>query len=92
MKFVVEYDNYPVNLTRVKSAQYAGDFSVNLLFSDGFCRQVNFKPFLENTLHPSIRKYLNETKFKEFDIVDGNLNWNDYDLIFPLEDLYEGKL
>jgi len=47
---------------------------------------------LESSLHPSIRKYLDEDKFKTYQIVDGNLNWNDYDLIFPLEDLYQGKL
>ncbi|GHT74026.1 hypothetical protein FACS189456_5080 [Bacteroidia bacterium] len=92
MKIVVEYDNYPVNLTRVKSAKYAGDFSVNILFSDGFCRKVNFKPFLESTVHPAICQYLNEKKFKKFDIVDGNLNWGDYTLIFPIENLYDGKL
>jgi hypothetical protein len=28
----------------------------------------------------------------DYKIVDGNLNWNDYDLIFPIEVLYEGKL
>jgi len=47
---------------------------------------------LEASLHPSIRKYLDEAKFKDYQIVDGNLNWNDYALIFPIEDLYEGKL
>jgi len=47
---------------------------------------------LEASLHPSIRKYLDEAKFKDYQIVDGNLNWNDYALIFPIEDLHEGKL
>ena len=39
-----------------------------------------------------IKKYLDETLFKQFKIVDGNLNWNDYDLIFPIYDLYQGKI
>jgi len=53
---------------------------------------VDFKPFLELSLHPSIKKYLEGKRFKEFKIVDGNLNWNDYDLIFPVEDLYAGHI
>jgi len=35
---------------------------------------------------------LDERKFKEFQIIDGNLNWNDYDLIFPIYDLYQGRV
>jgi hypothetical protein len=41
---------------------------------------------------PSIRQYLDENKFNQFKIVDGNVNWNDYELIFPVEDLYAGKI
>jgi hypothetical protein len=53
---------------------------------------VDFKPFLAHSCHPAIRQYLDESKFKQFEIVDGNLNWNDYELIFPVADLYEGKI
>jgi hypothetical protein len=53
---------------------------------------ADFQSFLESSLHPSIRKYLDEKKFTQFKIVDGNLNWNDYDLIFPIDDLYKGNL
>jgi len=44
------------------------------------------------SLHPSIKKYLDESKFLQYEIVDGNLNWNNYDLIFPVDDLYQGKI
>ena len=30
--------------------------------------------------------------FKEFSIVYGRLDWNNYDLCFSIEDLYEGKI
>jgi Protein of unknown function (DUF2442) len=76
----------------VKSAQYIGDFAIRIFFSNGIKRLVDFKPFLENSLHPSIHKYLTEKRFKEYQIIDGKLNWNDYDLIFPIEDLYKGKV
>lgn len=92
MKIVEEYNDFQVDLIEIKSANYIGDFAIRLLFSDGIMRLVDFKPFLENSLHPSIRKYLDENRFKLFEIVDGNLNWNNYDLIFPLEDLYLGRI
>lgn len=92
MKIIEEYTDFQVDLIEIKSANYIGDFAIRLVFSDGIMRLVDFRPFLEGSLHPSIRKYLDESRFKVFEIVDGNLNWNNYDLIFPLEDLYLGKI
>jgi hypothetical protein len=60
--------------------------------SDGKENLVDFKPFLSKSLHPSIKKYLDENMFSNFSLTDGNLNWNDYDLIFPLSDLYNGQI
>jgi hypothetical protein len=90
MKIVEEYYDLQPNLLEIKSAEYHGDFAIRILFNDGVNRLVDFKPFLEASLHPSIRKFLNEKMFKQFSLVNGNLNWNDYDLIFPIGDLYEG--
>jgi hypothetical protein len=92
MKITEEYIDYNADLLEIKAASYIGDYAIRVFFSDGFNRLVDFKPFLETSLHPSIRKYLDEVKFQDYQIVDGNLNWNDYDLIFPIEDLYEGKI
>jgi hypothetical protein len=80
------------DLITVKSAKYVGDFIILIIFNDGISRKVNFKPFLEKSHHPSIRQYLDENKFQEFQIIDGNLNWNDYELIFPTEDLLSGVI
>lgn len=92
MRIIEEYNDFQGDLIEIKTANYIGDFAIRLLFSDGTKRLVDFKPFLESSLHPSIRKYLDENNFKQFEIVDGNLNWNNYDLIFPLEDLYKGEI
>lgn len=92
MKIIEDYNDFEIDLIKIKSAKYIGDFAIRILFNDGFNRLVDFKPFLEMSLHPSIRKYLEESKFMQFQIVDGNLNWNNYDLIFPIYDLYQGKL
>lgn len=92
MKITEEYIDYKIDFIEIKSVRYIGDYAIRIFFSDGSNKLVDFKPFLESSVHPSIRKYLDETKFKDYQIVDGNLNWNDYDLIFPIEDLIEGKI
>jgi len=45
-----------------------------------------------SSLNPLIRAYLDLDKFKNFSIEYGNLFWNDYDLCFPIADLYEGRI
>jgi anti-anti-sigma regulatory factor len=92
VKITEEYIQYNVDYIDIKSVRYVGDFVIRIFFSDGVSKLVDFRPFLESSLHPSIRKYLDESKFKEYQIIDGNLNWNDYDMIFPIEDLYQGRV
>ncbi len=92
MKITEEYIDYNIDFISIKSARYIGDYAIRVFFSDGIVKLVDFKPFLESSLHPSIRKYLNEDIFRNYQIIDGNLNWNNYDLIFPIEDLYEGEI
>lgn len=92
MKITKEYIDYGFDIIEITSARYIGDYAIRIFFSNGLNRLVDFKPFLEASLHPSIRKYLDEKKLMDYQIIDGNLNWNDYDLIFPIEDLLEGKI
>lgn len=92
MKITEEFNDNDIDIIGIISAQYIGDFAIRIFFSDGVNRLVDFKLFLESSLHPSISKYLNEEKFKGYQIVDGNLNWNDYDMIFPIDDLYKGVI
>ena len=83
---------YGFDVIEVTSAVFKGDFKIQIDFSNGKSRVVDFKPFLTNTAHPSIKKYLDEKIFLSFKILDGNLNWNDYDLIFPVSDLLLGEI
>ena len=92
MKIVVDYQQTISDLQEIKSAKYIGDYAISIVFTDGYSRVVDFKSFLERSQHPSIRQYIDEQKFKQFNIVDGNLNWNNYDLIFPIYDLYTGQI
>jgi len=95
MKIINEYADMcdvDVEVIEILSATYINDYVIRIDFNDGVNQDVDFKPFLTRALHPLIRQYLNETKFQQFTITDGNLNWNDYELIFPLEDLYKGQI
>ena len=94
MRIIVEYKDYDPEFYQLKidSAKYLSDYVIRLRFSDGKEKLVDFKPFLSKSLHPSVKKYLDENKFSNFSLTDGNLNWNDYDLIFPLSDLYNGRI
>jgi hypothetical protein len=94
MKILVDYNESDQKFDNLKidSAQYLSEYELNILFNDGLERKVDFKPFLSKSLHPSIKKYLDKTQFSNFKLIDGNLNWNDYDLIFPIWDLYNGKI
>jgi len=76
----------------ITDATYLGDFKIEIVFDDQTNKTVDFKPFLFSHNHPDIVKYQNEDNFKTFQLVHGNLNWNDYEMIFPISDLHEGRI
>ena len=78
--------------TTIKKAEYAGDYKLTLLFSDNEKQCVDFYPFLSSSLNPLIRKYLEIEQFSKFNVDNGDLEWNDYDLCFPVADLYENRI
>ena len=82
-------DDAVVNL---EAAEYIDGYRLHLSFSDDKERTVDFEPFLRHSLNPMIRKYLNLDHFKKVTVADGDLFWNDYDLCFPIADLYEGRI
>ena len=92
MKIIVDYNQDELQTVSIKNAKYLGDFVIRIKFNDGVEKLVDFKTFLKGARHPSIKKYCNEKLFSNYLIVDGNLNWNDYDMIFPIGDLYKGKI
>jgi hypothetical protein len=73
-------------------SEYIPSYTIHLWFSDGAEQIINFEPFLKRSNHPEIRKYLDTELFKSFSIAHGRLDWNDYDLCFPIKDLYEGEI
>jgi hypothetical protein len=79
-------------LIEIIRAEYAGGYRIHLWFNDGKNHVVDFEPFLCKTRHPSLKKYLDVKEFKKFKLVYGNLDWSDYEMCFPVADLYEGEI
>lgn len=77
---------------QIINLKYVEGYKLWLEFSDGKTQAVDFEPFLSASLHPEIEKYLKLQNFKKFKLENGELMWGDYDLIFPIIDLYENRL
>ncbi len=79
-------------IIKLVSATYFKEYKLNLVFADGVTQLVDFKPFLESSKHLEVRKYLDLKKFKRFSFDNNELMWGDFDLIFPIIDLYENNI
>ncbi len=79
-------------IVKIEKVEYLGCHKLKLLFNDGTEQKIDFSPFLSSSLNPLIRKYLNPEEFKKYELDDGDLEWNDYDLCFPVADLYENNI
>jgi hypothetical protein len=89
---VINTDNYLDKPLTIIGAKKLDKYLILIEFNDGVEKFVDFSDFLSKSQHHSIKKYLDETLFASFQIIDGNLNWNDYDMIFPIADLYDGNI
>ena len=76
----------------VEQVEHAGGYKLRITFSDGHESVVDFEPFLSESSHPAIRRYLDQGLFLKWSIDYGDLHWNDFDLVFPLADLYAGEI
>ena len=75
----------------VVKAEYAGEVSLRIYFSDGTSRTVDFAPFLQSHPHPQYNRYSEPRYFKKFSIEHGNVVWGkNWDMVFPVEQLHRG--
>ncbi len=80
----------PINIIK---AEYVGNLSVKVVFNDHTINTIDVGAFIKKHPHPQYNKYLDEKNFKKFKIDLGNIVWgSNWDLIFPLEQLYKGKI
>ena len=81
------------NSIKVLAAEYVGELSLRITFNDGRIVLVDFNSFFIKHPHPQYSKYSKPEEFKRFSIESGNVVWGkDWDLIFPIEDLYSAKI
>ncbi len=80
----------PISITK---AEYVAGYKVKLSFNDGTIRTIDFNNFFSKNSHPQYDKYKEESLFKKFHIVMGNIVWGkDWDIVFPVYDLYKGDI
>ena len=77
---------------QITDVEYVDGLRLRIAFDDGVVRVVDFGPFLSKSQHPAIRRYLDKRRFKKFSVDRHHLHWNDFDLVFPLADLYAGEI
>ena len=76
----------------ITKAEYTSGYKIRLTFNDGKEHVMDFGPFLKKAHNPDTTDYRDLTKFKTFRIVDGDLMWGDYQMIFPIMDLHRGEI
>ncbi len=75
----------------VVRAEYAGNLSLHIYFSDGTSKTVDFAPFILTHPHPQYNRYIEPRNFKKFNIEHGNIVWGkNWDMVFPVEQLHRG--
>jgi len=78
---------------RILEAKPIGNLNVILLFNDNTEQRIDVGQFIKQHPHPQYNKYLNPEEFNKFTIDDGNIVWGeDWDLIFPIEQLHAGHI
>ncbi len=76
----------------ITKAKYIDGYKISLIFNDGKRKILDFRDFILSSTHPEIQKYRDIKLFKNFSLSYGDLEWNDYDLAFPVYDLYRGEI
>ncbi len=81
-----------VNL-EVMNATYLDGYRLSIAFNNGKNKVVDFSDFITHTHKQALTKYKDLSNFKKFKVEDGNVVWGrDWDLIFPVHQLYKGKI
>jgi len=76
----------------ITEATYVAGYKLRLVFNDETKRVMDFAPFLRGAQNPMLTQYRQLRKFKSFHLDHGDLMWGDYEMIFPIMDLYRGEI
>lgn len=81
-----------MKVVNILKATQVDQHRIELHFDDGNVQTVDFYPFLARSRHPDIRAFLEPARFAAFRLEHGELIWGDYDLCFPIADLYRNRI
>jgi hypothetical protein len=81
-----------IDYLEIENVKYIDHYKLYLKFNDGKENIVDFSNFILNSKHPDIKKYQDIELFKNFNFEYGKIQWNDYELVFPIADLYENNI
>jgi hypothetical protein len=76
----------------IEQAEYSDGYKIRLQFNDGTSSVVDFANFLSNAKNPMMTQFRRKKLFQNFRIEYGDLMWGDYEMCFPVADLYDGKI
>ena len=78
---------------KIIQAKATDNLCVELIFNDKSRQCINVGAFIKSHPHPQYNRYLDEEEFKKFSLDDGNIVWGeDWDLVFPIEQLHAGYI
>ncbi|MEI8123304.1 MAG: DUF2442 domain-containing protein [bacterium] len=80
------------NEIQIVRAEHIDGYCICMEFKDGKTQAVDFRPFLNEARHPEIRAFLDPKRFAGFRVEFGELIWGDYELCFPVADLYDNQI
>jgi hypothetical protein len=79
-------------IINILTAELVGDYRIRISFDDASEQTVDFRRFLSDSAHPDIRAWLDPERFSRFRVEFGDLIWGDYELCFPIIDLYRNRI
>lgn len=77
---------------KIVEVRHIEGYTLAIKFDDGKESIVDFSEFLNSSRHRQIVKYKKIENFLAYTIINGDLVWNDYELCFPIYDLYMGEI
>ena len=80
------------SIINILTAELVGDYRIRIRFDDASEQTVDFERFLSDAVHPDVRAWLDRDRFSRFRIEYGELVWGDYEMCFPMIDLYRNRI
>ena len=80
-------------MEEIKVIKYepVGDLTLRITFNDNTIQVIDFTSFLDRAANPMITQYQDTDKFfSDITLEHGELIWGDYEMLFPVWDLYNG--